>query len=89
MESYPAQINTDKISTEGYEDFTITVKKSNDITKKKILNNKNLSSDKQDYNLYFYGLDEVNVTLNNKTMSLEDSLKSGKMTIDWNYTKSK
>ena len=27
MESYPAQINTDKISTEGYEDFTITVKK--------------------------------------------------------------
>ena len=54
----------------------------NDITKKKILNNKNLSSDKQDYNLYFYGLDEVNVTLNNKTMSLEDSLKSGKMTID-------
>ena len=82
MESYPAQINTDKISTEGYEDFTITVKKSNDITKKKILNNKNLSSDKQDYNLYFYGLDEVNVTLNNKTMSLEDSLKSGKMTID-------
>lgn len=66
MESYPAQINTDKISTEGYEDFTITVKKSNDITKKKILNNKNLSSDKQDYNLYFYGLDEVNVTLNIK-----------------------
>ena len=81
MESYPAQINTDKISTEGYEDFTITVKKSNDITKKKILNNKNLSSDKQDYNLYFYGLDEVNVTLNNKTMSLEDSLKSGNMKI--------
>ena len=77
MESYPAQINTDKISTEGYEDFTITVKKSNDITKKKILNNKNLSSDKQDYNLYFYGLDEVN-----ETLSLEDSLKSGKMTID-------
>ena len=87
MESYPAQINTDKISTEGYEDFTITVKKSNDITKKKILNNKNLSSDKQDYNLYFYGLDEVNVTLNNKTMSLEDSLKSGKMTKRWKNNK--
>lgn len=82
MESYPAQINTDKISTDGYEDFKIEVKLSNKIKAKKILNNKNLSSDKQDYNLYFYGLDEVNVTLNNKTMSLEDSLKSGKMTID-------
>lgn len=82
MESYPAQINTDKISTNGYEDFKIEVKLSNKIKAKKILNNKNLSSDKQDYNLYFYGLDEVNVTLNNKTMSLEDALKSGKITID-------
>lgn len=82
MESYPAQINTDKISTDGYEDFKIEVKLSNKIKAKKILNNKDLSSDKQDYNLYFYGLDEVNVTVDNKTMSLEDSLKSGKMTID-------
>ena len=82
MESYPAQINTDKISTEGYKDFEITVKKSNDITKKKILNNKDLSSDKQDYNLYFYGLDEVNVTIKGQTMSLEKTLKSGKMTLD-------
>lgn len=82
MESYPAQINTDKISTDGYEDFKIEVKLSNKIKAKKILNNKDLSSDKQDYNLYFYGLDEVNVTVDNKTMSLEDSLKSGKMTTD-------
>lgn len=82
MESYPAQINTNKISTEGYKDFEITVKKSNDITKKKILNNKDLSSDKQDYNLYFYGLDEVNVKVDNKEMPLEEALKSGKMTIE-------
>lgn len=82
MESYPAQINTNKISTEGYKDFEITVKKSNDITKKKILNNKDLSSDKQDYNLYFYGLDEVNVKVDSKEMSLEEALKSGKMTIE-------
>lgn len=82
MESYPAQINTNKISTEGYKDFEITVKKSNDITKKKILNNKDLSSDKQDYNLYFYGLDEVNVKVDSKEMSLEEPLKSGKMTIE-------
>ena len=82
MKSYPAQINTDKISTDGYEDFKIEVKLSNKIKAKKILNNKDLSSDKQDYNLYFYGLDEVNVTVDNKTMSLEDALKSGKITID-------
>lgn len=82
MESYPAQINTDKISTDGYENFKIEVKLSNKIEAKKILNNKDLSSDKQDYNLYFYGLDEVNVTVDNKTMSLENALKSGKITID-------
>ncbi len=81
MESYPAQINTDKISTDGYEDFKIEVKLSDKIETKKILNNKDLSSDKQDYNLYFYGLDEVNVNVDNKTMPLEDALKSGKITI--------
>lgn len=82
MESYPAQINTDKISTDGYEDFKIEVKLSDKIETKKILNNKDLSSDKQDYNLYFYGLDEVNVKVDSKEMSLEEALKSGKMTIE-------
>ncbi len=81
MESYPAQIETDNISIDGYEDFKIEVKPSNKIETKKILNNKDLSADNQDYNLYFYGLDEVNVIVDNKTMSLEDALKSGKMTI--------
>ena len=81
MESYPAQINTDNISINGYEDFKIEVKPSNKIETKKILNNKDLSADNQDYNLYFYGLDEVNVAVDNKTMPLENALKSGKMTI--------
>lgn len=81
MESYPAQINTNNISIDGYEDFEIKVKISDKIEKKKILNNKDLSADKQDYNLYFYGLDEINVSVDNKTMPLEDALKSGKMTI--------
>lgn len=81
MESYPAQINSDNILINGYEDFKIEVKPSNKIEKKKILNNKDLNADSQDYNLYFYGLDEVNVTVDKKTMSLEDALRSGKMTI--------
>lgn len=82
MESYPAQINTDKISIDGYEDFKIEVKLSDKIETKKILNNKDLSSDKQDFNLYYYSLDEVNVTIKGQTMSLEKALKSGKMTLD-------
>lgn len=81
METYPARINTDKISVDGYEDFEITVKKSNNIAKKKILNNKDLDADKQDFNLYYYGLDEVTVKVDNKTMPLEEALKSGKVTL--------
>ncbi len=82
MESYPAQINTNKIDVDGYKDFEITVKKSTDISKKKIINNKDLASDGKDFNLYYYGLDEVNVKVDNKEMSLEKALKSGKITLN-------
>lgn len=81
METYPAKINSNEIFTDGYEDFEITVKKSNNIVKKKILNNKDLDADKQDFNLYYYGVDEVTVKVNNKTMPLEEALKSGKVTL--------
>lgn len=82
MESYPAQINTNKIDVDGYKDFEITVKKSTDISKKKIINNKDLASDGKDFNLYYYGLAEVNVKVDNKEMSLEKALKSGKITLN-------
>ena len=81
METYPAQINSNEISADGYEDFEITVKKSNNTQKKKILNNKDLDADKQDFNLYYYGLDEVTVKVNDKTMPLEEALRSGKLTL--------
>lgn len=81
MESDPAQINTDKISTEGYKNFEIIVKKSKYTTKNKILNNKDLSVDDQDFNLYYYGVDAVNVKVDNKEMILEEALKSGKLTL--------
>lgn len=81
METYPARINTDEISIDGYNDFEITVTKSNNIAKKKILNNKDLDADKQDFNLYYYGLEEVIVKVDNKTMPLEEALKSGKVTL--------
>ena len=81
-ESYPAQINTDYILTDGYENFTLTVKKSENTNKRKILNNTELYKNNPDFNLYYYGLDEVNVTIKGQTMSLEKALKSGKMTLD-------
>ena len=81
-ESYPAQINTDYILTDGYENFTLTVKKSENTNKRKILNNTELHKNNSDFNLYYYGLDEVNVTIKGQTMSLEKALKSGKITLD-------
>ena len=41
-----------------------------------------LYKNNSDYDLYYYGLEEVNILVDNKTMSLEDALRSGKMTID-------
>lgn len=81
-ESYPAQINTDYILTDGYENFTLTVKKSENTNKRKILNNTELYKNNSDFNLYYHGLDEVNVTIKGQTMSLEKALKSGKITLD-------
>lgn len=82
METYPAQINTNNIEIEGYSDFEITVEKSKNIEKKKILNNKELNADGTDYNLYYYGLDKVNVKVDGKVLSLEEALKSGKVTLN-------
>lgn len=82
METYPAQINANNISIEGYSDFEIIVKESKNNENKKIVNNKDLHSDGQDYNLYYYGLEEVNVKVNNETLLLEDALKSGKITLN-------
>jgi len=81
-ETYPAQIDTDDILTEGYEEFELTVKKADTRNKTKILNNQDLYKDNSDFDLYYYGLNEVNIFVDNKTMSLEDALRSGKMTID-------
>lgn len=82
MESYPAQINTDNILINGYEKFELTVKTSDNKNTNKILNNRDLYKNNSDYDLYYYGLDEVKITVDNKTMSLKEALRSGKMTID-------
>lgn len=81
-ETYPAQIDTNNILIDGYEKFELTVKESKNENKTKIINNKKLYKNNTDYNLYYYGIEEVNITINNKIMSLKDALISGKMTID-------
>ena len=81
-ETYPAQINTDNILTDGYKEFKLSVKKSNNKNKIKILNNQELYKWNSEFDLYYYGLDEVNIFVDDKTMSLEQALRSGKMTID-------
>ena len=81
-ETYPAQIDTNNILLEGYEEFELLVKKANNKKKTKILNNQELYKWNSDFDLYFYGLEEVNIFVDNKTMSLETALRSGKMTID-------
>lgn len=81
-ETYPAQIDTNEILINGYEKFELSVKASEDKKKTKILNNLELDKDSSNYDLYYYGLEEVNILVDNKTMALEEALRSGKMTID-------
>ena len=81
-ETYPAQIDTDNILVDGYKEFELSVKKSNNKKKTKILNNQELYKNNSNFDLYYYGLDEVNIFVDNQTMSLKSALRSGKMTID-------
>jgi len=80
-ETYPAQIDTNNILTNGYEEFELSVKKLDNKKKIKILNNGEIDKYNPGFDLYYYGLEEVNVFVDNKTMSLEEALRSGKMTI--------
>lgn len=81
-ETYPAQIDTNDILINGYEDFKLTVKTTENKKKTKILNSKEINEYDADCNLYYYGIDEVKINVDNKIMTLEEALRSGKMTIN-------
>lgn len=72
----------DKASSTEYNEFEITVKEATNKDKKKILNNKDLHSTNTDYNLYYFGLEEVYIKINDKSMALENALKEGYLTLD-------
>ena len=81
IETYPVPITTDNISVDGYDDFKLIVKNSEEPEKRKILNNLEINKYSSNYDLYYYGLDEVNVEVDNEIISLEEALKAGKLTI--------
>lgn len=69
------------IDVDGYDKFELEVLESEKLEKRKILSNKDLDSLNSDYDLYYYGLEEVNVKVNNKVMTLENALKDGYLTL--------
>lgn len=69
------------IDVDGYDKFELEVLESEELEKRKILSNKDLGSLNSDYDLYYYGLEEVNVKVNDKVMTLENALKDGYLTL--------
>ncbi len=76
METYPAIIKTDDISTEGFRDFEISAVKSEESTERFVL------KDGRDVSLFYCGLDEVNITVNSETLPLEQAIKKHYVTLD-------
>ena len=69
------------IDTDGYDKFEFEVVESEKLEKKKILNNKDLDKLNSNYDIYYYGLEEVNVKVNDKVMTLEKALEDGYLTL--------
>ena len=75
-------ITIEDIILDGYLDYELSVIESNKNEAKKILNNKELCDLNTEFDLYYYGLEEVNVKVDNKEMSLEEALRSGYITLE-------
>lgn len=79
-------IKSDDISTEGFREFELETKASSKKEKRLILSDdiKAFTSFGHlgDTNLYYYGLDEVLITIKGFTMPLETALEKGRITLD-------
>ncbi len=75
-------ITVEDIILDGYLDYELTVIESENNVAKKILNNKELCDLNTEFDLYYYGLEEVNVKVDNKEMTLELALRSGYITLE-------
>ena len=81
-ETYPAQITTNNIDVDGYDDFEISVKVADKEESKKILSNRELNEYNSDFALHYVGVEEVNVKVDNKDMTLEKALRDGYLTLE-------
>ena len=78
-----------KYAPPAKEDFEITVVEAENQGAKKILNNQEINKNNSSYDLYYYNLSEVNVKVDGRTMTLEEALRSGKITLDRIISKAK
>ncbi len=83
--SSPPTIRTDDISTEGFRDFSLSVLPS-DTAEKELIIRKRAPHDSdlgwhRQYNLYYYGLDEVSVFVDGQRLPLKDAIIQGKITM--------
>ena len=81
------EITATKILTDGYEDFEILPIISEDKSKYLVLTSEDIDSfdafpHDTNSDLYYYGLNNVDVTVNKQTISLIDALSSGKITVE-------
>jgi len=86
-QSSAASITANNISTEGFIDFELSVELSKQKRKDLILRSDEIDKFTSfghisDTNLYYYGLSEVNVFVDNQTIPLVVALEKGKLTLN-------
>ena len=79
-------VKTDDISTEGFREFELEVNKSFKKEKTRILSSEDMQNITsygylRDSNLYYYGLDEVEITIKGFTMPLVTAIEQGRITL--------
>lgn len=87
-------ITTDDIRHDGFEDFELSVQYRNDSIPARFAqiqyaglltmaaNSREFDENSIDYNLYYYGLQDVYVTVDGNTLPLKEALTYGKVTLD-------
>lgn len=87
-------ITTDDIRHDGFEEFELSVQYRQDSIPARfaeiqyaglltlIANSREFDEDASDYNLYYYGLHDVYVTVDGDTLPLKEALSYGKVTLD-------
>ena len=89
-----ATLTTDYIRCDGFEEFELSVQYRQDSIPARfaeiqyaglltlVANNRDFDEYASDYNLYYYGLHDVFVTVDGDTLPLKEALSYGKVTLD-------